>query len=114
MKVVALPALIALSLSFSAIAGGDIDAGKQKSAPCAACHGADGNAGVDPQYPRLAGQYRDYLVQALREYRDGERTNAIMVGFATPLSDQDVENLAEYYSSLPGKLVDLHEAEGRR
>ncbi len=91
------------------LAKGDAVAGKSKAAPCQACHGVDGNAGIDPQYPRLAGQYRDYLVRALHEYKTGNRKNVIMGGFAATLSDRDVEDLASYFSGLPdGKLVDLH------
>ena len=91
-----------------ALAKGDLDAGKTKSLACQACHGADGNAEIDPQYPRLAGQYRDYLARALHEYRSGKRTNPIMAGFAGPLTDQEIEDLAAYFSSLPGKLSTLH------
>ena len=102
-------ALALLLVSGVASAKGDAEAGKTKSAPCAACHGPDGNAGIDPQYPRLAGQYRDYLVQALHEYKKGDRKNPIMGGFAATLSDQDILDLAEYFSTLPdGKLTDLH------
>jgi cytochrome c553 len=106
----ALAAVLALALfALPAPArAADIAAGKAKAAPCAACHGVDGNAGIDPQYPRLAGQYHDYLARALQEYRDGERKNPVMAGFAAALSDQDIENLAAYFSSLPGKLTDLH------
>jgi cytochrome c553 len=86
----------------------DLAAGKSKAVPCQACHGTDGNADVDPQYPRIAGQYADYLAQALREYRSGDRKNPIMAGFATPLSDQDIADLAAYYAALPGRLTDLH------
>lgn len=87
----------------------DLEAGKAKAIVCQACHGADGNAGTDPQYPRLAGQYRDYLARALHEYKKGERKNPIMAGFVATLSDQDIENLAAYFASLPGsKLGDLH------
>lgn len=111
MRVALLPALLALGLAMPAFAAGDVEAGKQKSLPCAACHGADGNADVDPQYPRLAGQYADYLAQSLHEYRSGERKDPIMAGFASTLSDQDIEDLAAYYSSLPGHLVDLHDDE---
>lgn len=110
--------LVALAFtSAPALASGDIEAGKQKSAACAACHGADGNATADGQYPRLAGQYADYIAQALHEYQDGTREhpalgirrgNAIMQGMAAPLTDQDIDNLAAYYASLPGKLSDLH------
>ena len=93
----------------TAAAKGDAEAGKQKSAPCQACHGTDGNASIDPQYPRLAGQYRDYLVRALQEYKSGARTNLIMAGFVATLSNQDIEDLSAYYASLPGSsLVDLH------
>ncbi len=103
-------ALLAAGLvlaSGSASAKGDVAAGRKKAQVCAACHGADGNA-VDPQYPRLAGQYQDYLRQALHEYKDGQRKNPIMAGFAANLSDQDIDDLAAYFSSLPGKLSDLH------
>ena len=99
---------IAFSTAASAAAP-DLEAGKAKAVVCQACHGADGNAGTDPQYPRLAGQYRDYLARALHEYKKGERKNPIMAGFVAPLSDQDIENLAAYFASLPGgKLGDLH------
>ncbi len=105
-----------LFASTAASASGDIVAGKKKAQVCAACHGADGNA-VDPQYPRLAGQYQDYLAQALHEYQTGtrehpdmgiHRSDAIMKGMAANLSDQDIDDLAAYFSSLPGKLGDLH------
>ncbi len=87
-------------------AKGDLVAGAQKAQEvCAACHGMDGN-GIDPTYPRLAGQYADYMAKALRDYRSGDRSNAIMAGFATTLTDEEIENLAAYYASLEG-LVDL-------
>jgi cytochrome c553 len=110
MKHLTTPIVLALLLvSGMASAKGDAEAGKTKAAPCAACHGPDGNAGIDPQYPRLAGQYRDYIVQALHEYKKGDRKNPIMAGFAATLSDADIDDLAVYYSTLPdGKLTDLH------
>jgi len=80
--------------------------GKTKAAACFACHGADGNA-VDPQYPRLAGQYNSYIQQVLHEYKDGRRNNPIMKGFTATLSDQDIQDIAAYYSSLPTKLDTL-------
>ena len=93
----------------SAWAKGDIEAGKAKAVVCQACHGADGNAGVDPQYPRLAGQYHDYLARALHEYKNGERKNAVMAGMAATLTEQDIENVSSYFASLPdSKLTDLH------
>jgi cytochrome c553 len=108
-RIIAPLALAILVASAPASAKGDADAGKAKSVSCQACHAADGNAGVDPQYPRLAGQYQDYIAKALREYKAGERKNPIMAGFAGTLSDQDIDDLAAYFSSLPdGKLSDLH------
>jgi cytochrome c553 len=98
-----------LATAGAAAAKGDAEAGKQKSVPCQACHGADGNASIDPQYPRLAGQSRDYLERSLHEYKSGARTNPIMAGFVATLSNQDIEDLATYFATLPaGNLVDLH------
>ncbi len=86
-----------------AIAGGDPDQGKELSATCAACHGADGNSTI-PTNPILAGQYESYLVQALKDYRSGARQNAIMAGFAAALSDQDIKDLAAYFSEQDSEL----------
>ena len=71
---------------------------------CAACHQADGNS-TDPNNPRLAGQHRDYLAKALRDYKSGERTNAIMGGFAKALTKQDIDNLAAYFASQKSSLA---------
>ncbi len=108
MKRIVTPTLIALALlvSGSALASGDINAGKDKAATCYACHGTDGNA-TAPQYPRLAGQWENYLLQALKEYKTGKRNDPIMKGFSSTLSQQDMEDLAAYFSSLPGMLDDL-------
>jgi len=84
-------------------AGGDPVAGKQKASTCAACHGADGNS-TNPQFPRLAGQYADYIVQALKEYKNGGRQNPIMKNFAGKLNEQDREDLAAYFSSQHGLI----------
>ena len=100
----ALP-LAALAIG-SAHAAGDAAAGKQKSAPCATCHGADGNS-PNPAFPRLAGQHADYLVKALEDYKTGLRKNAIMSGFAAPLSKQDREDLAAFFASQPGNLTTI-------
>ncbi len=102
-------AAVALATGFgtASAANADLAAGKQKAAPCEACHGADGN-GIAPNYPALAGQYQDYLAQALHEYKSGARNNAIMNGMAAPLTDQDIKDLAAFFSSMPSKLSDLH------
>ena len=89
--------------SLTAVAGGDAAAGKEKSATCAACHGADGISQI-PTNPILAGQYPSYIEQALKSYRSGTRQNAIMAGFASQLSDQDIEDLAAWFSSQKGPL----------
>ena len=83
----------------------DVAKGKEKAEQvCAACHGKDGNTPIDPSYPKLAGQHRDYLERALLDYKSEARKNAIMVGQAKQLSRQDIQNLAAYYASLPGQL----------
>lgn len=96
----------------SAHAAGDIEAGKAAAEKynCAACHGKDYNTPIDPGYPKLAGQHRDYLEQAMVAYqRGGEatngRANAIMGAQVKPLSRQDIRNIASYLHSLPGSLV---------
>jgi cytochrome c553 len=90
--------IAALSFMNIAQAQGDIDAGKTKSAVCAACHGPDGNSPSD-LYPKIAGQHSSYLVKQLQEFKSGERENAIMLGMVTALSEQDMEDLAAYYAS---------------
>jgi len=87
----------------AAEAGGDAAAGKEKAVTCTACHGADGIS-TAPNFPILAGQYESYLAQALKSYRDGSRQNAIMAGFATQLSDEDIADLSAWYASQTGPL----------
>lgn len=78
--------------------GGDPAAGKEKSAPCAACHGAQG-IGTAPNYPVLAGQHAGYINKQLQDYKSGARENAIMAGMAAPLSEQDMADLGAYFAS---------------
>ncbi len=85
----------------NAQAAGDIQAGKAKAAMCAACHGANGE-GVAPN-PALAGKKEDQFIQAMKDYKSGKRNHAVMKSLATPLTDQDLENMAAYYASLRGK-----------
>jgi cytochrome c553 len=92
-----LPVLVLLSVS--AFANGDAAAGKAKSVTCAGCHGVDG-VSTNPMWPSLAGQKEHYLAKLLRDFRDGNRHNPVMSPMAQGLSDQDIENLAAYYSSL--------------
>jgi cytochrome c553 len=69
---------------------------------CAACHTADGSRGA-PANPILAGQHPEYLVKQLTEYKSGKRANAIMRGFATTLSPDDMRNVAAFYASKSAK-----------
>ncbi len=77
---------------------GDAEAGKAKSASCAACHGADGASSNDI-WPNLKGQKNGYLVKQIKAFRDGDRSDPMMSPMAAGLSDEDIDNLAAYYSS---------------
>jgi cbb3-type cytochrome c oxidase subunit III len=72
------------------------------TAVCVACHSADGSRG-SPANPILAGQHPEYLVKQLMEFKSGKRNNAIMKGFATTLSDEDMRNVAAFYASKSAK-----------
>ncbi len=74
---------------------------------CVECHGPQGNAPNAPDRPKIGGQYRDYIAHALQSYRAGERSNITMDGQAKGLTDQQIEDLAEYFSIQPSKLNDL-------
>ena len=104
---IAVTALMAFGAA-AGVAAADLAAGKAKATEvCAACHGADGNSAV-ADFPKIGGQYADYLAKALRDYKSGQRKNAIMAGFARALSKQDVENLAAYYASQPATVSTRH------
>ena len=96
--------LALVCFSAQALAAGDAPSGKQKAQTCAACHGPDGNSPTGPDFPRLAGQYYDYLLKALRDYKAGARKNPIMGGQVASLSSQDMADLAAFYSSQKGSL----------
>ena len=68
---------------------------------CVGCHGADGNSMI-PSFPKIAGQYEDYLYQALKSYQNGQRTNAIMSGIANTLNEKQMKKLSKYFSSNIG------------
>jgi cytochrome c553 len=90
-----------IAIAGAAQAAGDAKAGKAKAAACAGCHGANGE-GVAPN-PGLAGKSEQQIAEALNDYKSGKRPNAVMKSMAAPLKEQDVANLAAYYSSLKGK-----------
>ena len=82
--------------------------GQATGQSCVDCHGAEGNAPIDDTYPKLGGQYADYLAHALQAYRGGDRQHALMSPQAAGLSDQDISDLAAYFGSRPSQLRDLH------
>ncbi len=85
-------------------AAGDIEAGKAKSAVCAACHGVDGNSS-NATWPSLAGQHAGYLVKQLEDFKSGDRPDPTMQGMAMLLNEQDMMNVAAYYESQKMKPV---------
>ena len=97
-------ALLALLLSAPvALAKGDAKAGEAKSTVCQACHGTDGNGTGDGQYPRIAGQYADYLVAQLKAFKDGVRMNdpnGMMRAVAERMSEREIRAVAEYAAGL--------------
>lgn len=80
------------------------EAGKEKSRTCAACHGADGNSAAG-DFPKLAGQHSDYLINALKAYKSGARKNAIMSAQVANLNQRDFEDLAAFYSHQQGLVT---------
>jgi len=90
-----------LAATFAAQAA-DLEAGKKKAVEvCAACHGQDGNSAT-ADFPRIAGQYADYLAKSLRDYKTGARKDPVMSGFAAPLTAQEIENLSAYFAAQKG------------
>ncbi len=100
-KLIITSAIVLGMTSFgTAMAGGDIAAGKTKATTvCAACHGANGIS-VNPQWPNLRGQKEQYIIKQLKDFKAGNRKNPLMTPQAMQLSDQDIANVAAYFSSL--------------
>lgn len=94
--------LLLASLVASPVFAGDADAGKAKSATCAACHGPEG-VSVNPLWPNLAGQHAAYLEKQMKDFRDGKREDPLMSPMSKGLSDEDIANLAAYYAGLKAK-----------
>lgn len=105
MKNISLLVCLFIGFSASAATKGDAESGKAKSVTCAACHGADGNSAI-AMNPKIAGQHANYIVKQLTEFKLASQTggkegrnNAVMNGMAAVLSEQDILDLAAYYSS---------------
>lgn len=95
-------ATVLMALSVPAQAAGDPKAGHLKNSMCAGCHGIPGWRTAYPEVysvPKLGGQHADYIVAAMKSYQNGDRSHPSMKGIAGSLSDQDIEDLAAYYSS---------------
>jgi len=95
--------LFSLSIAGIAQAAGDLEAGKTKAAVCGSCHGADGNSAV-PSFPKLAGQGERYIVKQLQDMKSGARNVAMMTAMVANLSEQDMNDIAAYFSSQPIKV----------
>ena len=106
MKACQIGAILLAIASFVSIPvnAGDAEAGKAKSAVCAACHGADGNS-VNPTWPSLAGQHATYLVKQLQDFKAERRVDASMAGMVANLTDEDMQDLAAFFESQAPKAV---------
>src|SRR5258706_12837930 len=90
----------------------DPAAGKRKAAPCAACHGADGNS-ASGQFPVLAGQTARYLYLQLKDFKEGRRSEPAMAPFVAKLSSKDMLDLAEYFAAQKPKPIAFEADAGR-
>jgi cytochrome c553 len=95
-------ATLLLAVSPAVVTAGDAEAGKITAYTCTGCHGIPGYNNVYPTYkvPKIGGQHYEYLVKALKAYRDGAREHPTMELQAASLSDQDIENVSAYFASL--------------
>ena len=97
--------MIAAAMTVAACAhAGDPAAGKEKAKVCAACHGETGATPIADN-PKLAGQYYEYLLRALSDYKTGVRKNPVMSGMVATLKKEDMADLAAYFSSQPAVLA---------
>ena len=102
--IVILPIFLSSIAPQFVIAQGDAAAGQAKSALCATCHGSDGNSQLSIN-PKLAGQNASYLVKQLMDYKSGARANPTMTAMVAALTDQDVLDIAAWYSSQQVSLL---------
>jgi cytochrome c553 len=91
-------AVAGTAFSGPALAAGSAEAGQAKSVTCSACHGMDGNS-LNPEWPSLAGQHESYIVKSLQSFKSGARQNVLMSSMALPLTDEDMVDLAAYFSA---------------
>ena len=89
---------------------GDAEAGKSKAITCAACHGQDGNS-VNPLWPNLAGQHATYMFEQLQAFKAGSRVEPLMLGQVMMLNEDDMKNLAVYFSGMPAAAKSVADPE---
>jgi cytochrome c553 len=111
MKFALITAILLSSTGLAQAASAEKGRALVEKANCASCHGANLNAPILPAYPKLAGQYADYLYYALKAYKVGNgnaqfgRNNAVMSSQVQVFTDADLEDMALYISKLPGNFV---------
>ncbi len=91
-------AIAGTAISGPALAAGSAEAGQAKAVTCSACHGMDGNS-LNPEWPSLAGQHESYITKSLQSFKSGARQNVLMSGMALPLTDEDIADLAAFFSA---------------
>jgi cytochrome c553 len=102
----ALLASVCLLVASSVCSAGDVKAGRAKALMCQACHGLDGLSKT-PDAPNIAGQTEPYIVAQLQAYKSGTRKNDAMSVVAPSLADNDIEDLAAYFSAIEISVVKI-------
>jgi len=90
--------ILLLITPVSFLMAGDVEVGKSKSILCSACHGQNGNS-INPLWPSLAGQHKQYTIQTLKAYKNGTRVDAVMQAQVMALTEEDFEDIAAYYNA---------------
>jgi cytochrome c553 len=96
--------LTAVTTTAALAQDGNAQAGQGKTTTCAACHGASGNDSILPNVPKLGGQGERYLLKQLQEIKSGTRAVPLMAGMLNPMNDQDLADIAAFFSSQPAPL----------
>jgi len=96
-------ALFLLAVPDDCVGAGDAVAGRKKAQPCLTCH-RKGNVVLGEKTPIISGQFQDYLMKSLRDYRSGARKHQVMNELTANLSDKDIEDVSAYYSGLKSRL----------
>ncbi len=94
--------LLTSAASTGAVADGDLERGRLRAASCMGCHGAPGMRNAYPGYrvPKLGGQHTQYIVDALKAYKTGQRAHPTMRAQATTLTEQDMTDIATYFNAM--------------